>query len=115
MLKVQFLKYNLRPNVDHSYQAVPHQRWSSRHEHIKFSDKSGYKGAVTAVEYLGTTQIVTLSTANGVIKSRIDSGKHVKNGETIGLEFDARTLTLFDNANGRALKSKANERVFNNG
>lgn len=86
-----------------------------RPEHIKFSDKSGYKGAVTAVEYLGTTQIVTLSTPNGVIKSRIDSGKHVKNGETIGLEFDARTLTLFDNANGRALKSKANERVFNNG
>lgn len=86
-----------------------------RPEHIKFSDKSGYKGAVTAVEYLGTTQIVTLSTPNGVIKSRIDSGKHVKNGETIGLEFDARTLTLFDNASGRALKSKANERVFNNG
>lgn len=86
-----------------------------RPEHVKFSDKSDYKGVVTAVEYLGTTQIITLRTPNGAIKSRIDSDKHVKDGEIIGLEFDARTLTLFDNASGKALKSEANRGVFNNG
>ena len=83
-----------------------------RPEHIKFSDQSNYKGQVLAVEYLGTTQIITLKTANGTIKSRIDSNKKVKEGETIGLEFDARTLTIFDSDNGRALLSEANKEVL---
>ena len=86
-----------------------------RPEHIKFDDSSNYKGEVSAVEYLGTTQIITLQTPNGIIKSRIASDHHVKNGEKIGLSFDARTLTMFDNADGRALKSEANEGAFHYG
>ena len=86
-----------------------------RPEHIKFDDNSNYKGEVTAVEYLGTTQIITLLTPNGTIKSRIASDIQVNNGELIGLTFDARTLTLFDNTNGQALVSEVNEGALNHG
>ncbi|MEO0328552.1 MAG: ABC transporter ATP-binding protein [Pseudomonadota bacterium] len=86
-----------------------------RPEHIRFSDGSDYKGEVLAVEYLGTTQIITLKTPNGTIKARIGSEQPVSNGALIGLEFDTRTLTVFDNGNGLALRSEANVEVLDNG
>jgi|GEM_PF-2956476 len=86
-----------------------------RPEHIQFSDGSAYSGKVIAIEYLGTTQIVTLSTANGDIKARTPSDRHVSMGQTIGLKFDARTLTVFENRKGLALHSAANEGVIAHG
>ncbi len=86
-----------------------------RPEHIHLSDTSPYRGRITAAEYLGTTQIVTIETANGSVKARLSSSEKVKNGETIGLEFDARTLTLFSNETGKALISETNEGVLQNG
>ncbi len=86
-----------------------------RPEHIHFSDTSRYRGQVIATEYLGTTQIVTLATANGEIKARIASSVSVNINETIGLEFDSRTLTLFEGATGQALRSAANEGVLASG
>ncbi len=86
-----------------------------RPEHIRFSDKSDYPGRVVAAEYLGTTQIVTIETPNGVIKARIASTQSVGAGETIGLEFDARTLTVFSGDSGQALKSVANQEVLDHG
>ncbi len=86
-----------------------------RPEHIRFSDQSGYRGEVVASEYLGTTQIVTIETPNGMIKARTSSANVVAPGETLGLEFDARTLTLFKAKTGRALQSEANEGVLNHG
>ena len=86
-----------------------------RPEHIHFSDKSKYRGKVIATEYLGTTQIVTLSTPNGNIKARIPSAKHVSTDEIIGLEFDSRTLTIFENEHGTALLSEGNEGVLKHG
>ena len=85
-----------------------------RPEHIRFSDTSDYRGTVLATEYLGTNQIITLETPNGVIKARTPSSQTVQDGETIGLEFDARTLTVFAE-NGHALRSSANEGVLQNG
>jgi len=86
-----------------------------RPEHIHFSDASKYRGHVIATEYLGTNQIVTLETANGTIKARIPSSDKVSKGETVGLDFDQRTLTLFDSEKGHAFRSDANERVLNYG
>jgi multiple sugar transport system ATP-binding protein len=86
-----------------------------RPEHIKFSDKSEYRGRVIATEYLGTTQIVTITTANGEIKARIPSNVKVSTGETIGLTFDERTLTVFEGEKGLALHSVANEGVLKHG
>jgi multiple sugar transport system ATP-binding protein len=86
-----------------------------RPEHIRFSDASNYRGRVLATEYLGTTQIITLSTPNGEVKARASSRQDVRVGETIGLEFDASTVTIFEGINSRALLSEANEGVLRHG
>ena len=86
-----------------------------RPEHVRFSDKAGYRGRVLAAEYLGTTQIVTLETALGDVKARIASDQAVSVGETVGLDFDVSTVTLFDAGSGRALRSALNEGVLAHG
>ncbi|MDX3924632.1 MAG: ABC transporter ATP-binding protein [Shinella sp.] len=86
-----------------------------RPEHVRFRDDAAYRGRVIAVEYLGTTQIVTLATEHGELKARISSGHTVCEDELIGLDFDARTLSLFDAESGKALLSEANEGVLGHG
>lgn len=86
-----------------------------RPEHIRFSEGARYRGRVIAAEYLGTTQIVTLDTPNGEIKARVSSDVKASAGESIGLEFDARTLTVFENGEGKALLSEANREVLARG
>ena len=83
-----------------------------RPAHIQLTDDGAYRGEVMATEYLGTTQIVTLATAGGEVKARISSRQVVRVGETLGLQFDPQTVTLFDPASGRALKSELNEGVL---
>ncbi|MEM9147967.1 MAG: ABC transporter ATP-binding protein [Pseudomonadota bacterium] len=79
-----------------------------RPEHIRLSDSSGYRGEVVATEYLGTTQIVTLRTANGEVKARIASDQPAAPGETVGLAFNGATVTLFEAESGRAIPSALN-------
>jgi multiple sugar transport system ATP-binding protein len=86
-----------------------------RPEHVRLADKSRYRGEVKATEYLGTTQIVTLKTVNGTVKARTAAGDVARVGETVGLEFDAKTITVFDNQSGRALRSELNEGVLAHG
>ena len=86
-----------------------------RPEHVHFSDSSNYRGRVSAIEYLGTTQMVTVATTDGDIKARTSSNIDVALNENVGLAFDARTVTVFENKQGRALLSQANEGVLNGG
>ncbi len=86
-----------------------------RPEHVRLSDEAAYRAEVLAVEYLGTTQIVTLKGEDGNLKARISSDQSVREGEPVGLTFDARTVTLFDAQSGRALKSDLNEGVLGRG
>lgn len=86
-----------------------------RPEHVRFSDSSRYKGEVLATEYLGTTQIVTIATPNGTIKSRMSAALPIQVGETPGLEFDARTISIFNVETGQALLSQANQEVLRHG
>jgi multiple sugar transport system ATP-binding protein len=86
-----------------------------RPEHVHFSDQSNYRGSVVATEYLGTTQIVTVDTAHGEIKARLPSSLTVSPGESIGLTFDERTLTVFEGNLGSAIRSAGNEGVLGNG
>lgn len=83
-----------------------------RPEHIRISDAGDYRGEVRAVEYLGTTQIVTLATPLGELKARTSSGQPARVGERVGLSFNPATLTLFDRRAGRALRSDLNEGVL---
>ncbi len=80
-----------------------------RPEHIALSDAAPYRAKVVASEYLGTTQIITLDTANGTLKARAPSGQVARTGETVGLTFDARTVTIFDEGTGKAVKSALHE------
>jgi multiple sugar transport system ATP-binding protein len=86
-----------------------------RPEHVRLDDSAPYRGRVIATEYLGTTQIVTLETANGAVKARLSSADRVNVGDQTGLHFDARTITLFNAETGKALKSAANMEVLSNG
>ena len=86
-----------------------------RPEHIGLTDAGAYRAQVTATEYLGTSQIVTLDTANGEVKARIGSDQAARAGEQVGLEFNASTVTLFDAGTTRALRSELNEGVLAHG
>ncbi len=86
-----------------------------RPEHVRLDDNAPYRGRVRAVEYLGTTQIVTFDTPNGVLKARVSSADRVTVAQTTGLSFDPRTITVFDARTGRALRSAANEGVLAHG
>jgi len=86
-----------------------------RPEHVRLDDGAAYRGRVVATEYLGTTQIVTLDTPNGPLKARIASSDRVTAGQSTGLSLDARTITLFENEHGHALRSRANEGVLAHG
>ena len=80
-----------------------------RPEHIALDDSAAYRGRILATEYLGTTQIVTIETGNGAVKARIPSGQVARAGETVGLRFNASTVTLFAENTGRALRSSLHE------
>jgi len=86
-----------------------------RPEHISLSADSPYKGAVLATEYLGTTQIVTIETTNGVVKARVAASHAVSVGDEVGLVFNPNTVTLFAETTGAALLSAANKGVLENG
>ena len=86
-----------------------------RPEYINFDDNASFRGEISAVEYLGTTQIVTLKTMAGTVKVRCSSLKKVKIGDNTGLSFDPRTVTIFNGSNGRALRSVSNNGLLSNG
>ncbi len=76
-----------------------------RPENVSFADASRLRGRVIGAEYLGTTQIVTIDTANGRIKARLPSAKSVQVGETVGLALQPERISLFDQSSGQALHS----------
>ncbi len=86
-----------------------------RPEHVLLDPASPYKGEAIAAEYLGTTQIVTLQSANGVLKARVAASDAVTVGNRVGLAFAARNVTLFKATTGAALLSDANKGVLVHG
>ncbi|MGL4443364.1 MAG: ABC transporter ATP-binding protein [Alsobacter sp.] len=77
----------------------------ARPEHVRFTDSSPLRGEVFGVEYLGTTQIVTLVTRSGRVKARLSSEIPARIGEAVGLALRPEKLSLFDKASGKALPS----------
>jgi multiple sugar transport system ATP-binding protein len=76
-----------------------------RPENVSFEDSSSLRGRVIGAEYLGTTQIVTVTTASGLIKARLPSGTPAEIGETVGLKLRPDRLSLFDADSGYVLPS----------
>lgn len=77
----------------------------ARPEHVRFMDLSPLRGEVFGVEYLGTTQIVTVVTRSGRVKARLSSEVPARIGETVGLALRPEKLSLFDKASGKVLRS----------
>ena len=87
---------NQTVNVPELYQETSGDTvFGVRPEHVRFTDNTGYRGIVTATEYLGTNQLVTLDTANGEIKARISSNQKANVGETVGLGFESQKICTF--------------------
>jgi multiple sugar transport system ATP-binding protein len=83
-----------------------------RPEHIRFDDASRLRGAVYGAEYLGTTQIVAIETAEGMLKARLPADQAVKVGEQVGLVLNGARLSLFDRASGRALRTALHDEAL---
>jgi len=83
----------------------------ARPEHVRLADAAPLRASVLEVEYLGTNQIVTLATAEGIrLKARVPSQVPVRPGDQTGLTFRPEKLSLFDRASGRVLRSALHER-----
>ncbi|MBH0238862.1 ABC transporter ATP-binding protein [Methylobrevis albus] len=76
-----------------------------RPEGVRLDDASPLRGEVFGAEYLGTTQIVTVTTAHGAVRARLPASLKVNAGEPVGLSFRPEKLSIFDRASGRALPS----------
>ena len=82
-----------------------------RPEHVALSDSAPFKGRIEAVEYLGTTQIVTLSTPFGAAPAPTPPPPPPPPRHLTGLSLNAPRLALFDATTGRALRTAANAGV----
>ena len=70
------------------------------------------RAQVLGSEYLGTSRIVTLATADGVqLRAKLDVANTAARGDHVGLEFDAAAVSLFDRASGRALRTARDDAV----
>jgi multiple sugar transport system ATP-binding protein len=76
-----------------------------RPEHVALDDASPLRGQVFGVEYLGTSQIVTIATSHGQVKARMPSSAAARIGETVGLSLDHDRILVFDAASGSVLNS----------
>jgi multiple sugar transport system ATP-binding protein len=76
-----------------------------RPEHVRLNDGARLRGEVFGTEYLGTTQIVTVTTAHGLTKARLASTFKVSVGDQVGLEFRPDRISLFDASSGRAIRT----------
>ena len=82
----------------------------ARPEHVRLQADSPLRASVVDAEYLGTTQIVTLTLARGAtLKARIPSDVAARPGDQTGLTFRPEKLSIFHRASGRALRSALHE------
>jgi multiple sugar transport system ATP-binding protein len=75
----------------------------ARPEHLRLADAGPLAGTVYGLEYLGTTQILTATTAFGTVRARVPAAVRLVPGETVRFTLRTEKLSLFDAASGRAL------------
>jgi multiple sugar transport system ATP-binding protein len=76
-----------------------------RPEHVRLSDSGSIRGEVYGTEYLGTTQIVAVKTASGMVRARLPASIPAATGDSVGLTFRADGISLFDKVTGRAIRT----------
>jgi multiple sugar transport system ATP-binding protein len=87
-----------------------------RPEHVQLADDAPLRAEVVGAEYLGSCQIVTLTTAVGsTLRAKVAADSRVAAGDQVGLRFDAAAVSLFDHASGRVLRTARNDMAPPNG
>ena len=89
-------------------EAMPHSALlcGVRPEHLRFADDSPLRAQVLGTEYLGSSQVVTVTIADGTtLRAKLPVWAQVARGDHVGLCFDAAAVSLFDQRSGRALKT----------
>ncbi|MEQ1686331.1 MAG: ABC transporter ATP-binding protein [Burkholderiaceae bacterium] len=77
-----------------------------RPEHVRLEDHSPLRAEVLGTEYLGTSRVVTLATAQGAtLRAKVDVASRAQRGDHVGLAFDVAAVSLFDQTSGRALRT----------
>ena len=75
-----------------------------RPEHVRFDDAASLRAEVVGSEYLGHSQVVTVTTAVGsTLRAKVGPDVRARRGDHVGLAFAASAVSLFDQASGRAL------------
>ncbi len=90
----------------HEALAAPEAIIGARPEHIHISDQGALRGRVFGVEYMGTRQLITVDTDSGRLRVRAPNTLRVKDGETVGLNFDSDKIVVFDSLTDRAVASE---------
>ena len=87
-----------------------------RPEHVRLEDSSSLRAEVLGTEYLGTSRVVTLATAQGAtLRAKVDVASMAKRGDHVGLAFDATAVSLFDKGSGRALRTARDDHAHVSG
>jgi multiple sugar transport system ATP-binding protein len=77
----------------------------ARPEHISLADKGALRGEVLGVEYMGARQLITVETGCGRLRVRSDNAVKAAVGENVGLDFDEKSLIVFDGMTEKAIAS----------
>ena len=76
-----------------------------RPEHISIREEGALRGAVFAVEYMGTRQLITVDTEAGRLRVRAPNTLRVTDGQNVALSFDADRLVVFHGETEAAVPS----------
>lgn len=82
-----------------------------RPERVTLRDEGGLRGQVTAVEYLGSHQIITVQTQAGMVRARVAKDLAVRLDANLGLEFDMARSLLYDAHSEQVLASAFTQRL----
>ncbi len=88
--------------IPRTHETAPSILLGSRPEHVALVSSGGIPGVVKAVEYLGSHQIVTLETAAGTVRARVDKNLSVRLDDSAQALPDASRVLLY-NASTEAL------------
>ena len=104
-INVQGTSIEISPQLQGAAQAL----LGVRPERASLTQEGGLRGEVTAVEYLGSHQIVTVQTSAGVARARVSKDQQVTLGEQTGLRFDPQGVILYDAITEQMLPSAFTE------
>lgn len=83
-----------------------------RPEDVRISDAAPLRGRIFGSEYMGSSQIVIVTTSHGRIRARLPASVRIKVGDQIGMSFASEKLSVFDAGTGRVIRSALHEDVY---